>query len=97
MSSGEGYAMLSSKFGFDLQLDPNREAQLQLLPQERVQNVKPCWATISDEERVQVLSISLEELRLRGIDLAEKARKQAGALHLDSHSVRARTWSSSMT
>ena len=65
-------------FACDVQLDPNREAQLQLLPQERVQNVKPCWATISDEERVQVLSISLEELRLRAIDLAEKARKQAG-------------------
>ena len=61
-----------------MQLDPNKEAQLQLLPQDRVLNVKPCWATTSTEGRVELLSISLEELRLRAIDLAEKARKQAG-------------------
>lgn len=63
-----------------MQLDANKEAQLQLLPQDRVLNVKPCWATTSNEGRVELLSISLEELRLKAIDLAEKARKQAGML-----------------
>lgn len=43
-------------------------------------NVKPCWATTSDEGRVELLSITLEELKLRALDLAEKARKQAGML-----------------
>lgn len=63
-----------------MQLDPNKEAQLQLLPQERVLNVKPCWATTDDEGRVELLSITLAELKVRAIDLAEKARKQAGML-----------------
>lgn len=63
-----------------MQLDANKEAQLQLLPQDRVLNVKPCWATTSNEGRVELLSISLEELRLKAIDLAETARKQAGTL-----------------
>lgn len=61
-----------------LQLDPNKEAQLQLMPQERVQNVKPCWETVPDEQRVELLSVALDELRLRAEDLAEKAKKQAG-------------------
>lgn len=60
------------------QVDPTKEAQLQLLPQERVQNVKPCWETIPDEQRVQLLSVDLTELKLRADDLAEKAKKQAG-------------------
>ncbi|DBA96032.1 TPA: hypothetical protein ACH3X1_001533 [Trebouxia sp. C0004] len=59
------------------QLDANKEAQLQLLPQERVLNVKPCWETIPDEDRVELLSIDLNDLRLRAIDLADKAKKQA--------------------
>ena len=60
------------------QVDPTKEAQLQLLPQERVQNVKPCWETIPDEQRVELLSVDLTELKLRADDLAEKAKKQAG-------------------
>ncbi|KAA6427185.1 MAG: hypothetical protein FRX49_02942 [Trebouxia sp. A1-2] len=59
------------------QLDANKEAQLQLLPQERVLNVKPCWETIPDEDRVELLSVDLNDLRLRAIDLADKAKKQA--------------------
>ena len=61
-----------------MQLDFNKEAQLQLMPQERVQNVKPCWETVPDEERVELLSVDLSELRIRADDLAEKAKKQAG-------------------
>ena len=60
------------------QVDPTKEAQLQLLPQERVQNVKPCWETIPDEQRMELLSVDLTELKLRADDLAEKAKKQAG-------------------
>ena len=67
--------------GLDLQLDANKEAQLQLLPQERVLNVKPSWAQTSNETRVDLLSISLEQLRLKAIDLADKAQKQAGNYH----------------
>jgi len=63
-----------------LQLDANKEAQLQLLPQERVLNVKPCWETIPDEDRVELLSVDLNDLRLRAIDLADKAKKQAGQI-----------------
>lgn len=61
-----------------LQVDPTKEAQLQLLPQERVQNVKPCWETIPDEQRVELLSVDLNELKVKADDLAEKAKKQAG-------------------
>lgn len=61
-----------------LQVDPTKEAQLQLLPQERVQNVKPCWETIPDEQRVELLSVDLNELKVRADDLAEKSKKQAG-------------------
>ena len=60
------------------QLDSNKEGQLQLLPQERVQNVKPCWETIPDEQRVELLSVDLTELKIRADDLADKAKKQAG-------------------
>lgn len=59
-------------------MDPTKEAQLQLLPQERVQNVKPCWETIPDEQRVELLSVDLNELKVKADDLAEKAKKQAG-------------------
>ena len=59
-------------------MDLNKDLQLQLLPQERVQNVKPCWETIPDEQRVELLSVDLNELKLRADDLAEKAKKQAG-------------------
>ncbi|KAL3153768.1 hypothetical protein ABBQ32_013356 [Trebouxia sp. C0010 RCD-2024] len=59
------------------QVDPTKEAQLQLLPQERVQNVKPCWETIPDEQRVELLSVDLNELKVKADDLAEKAKKQA--------------------
>ena len=50
------------------------------MPQERVQNVKPCWETIPDEQRVELLSIGLDELKLRADDAADKAKKQAGLL-----------------
>ena len=59
-------------------MDLNKDLQLQLLPQERVQNVKPCWETIPDQQRVELLSVDLNELKLRADDLAEKAKKQAG-------------------
>ena len=48
------------------------------MPQERVLNVKPRWETIPDEERVALLSVDLNDLRLRALDLADKAKKQAG-------------------
>lgn len=59
-------------------MDPSKDLQLQLSPQERIQNVKPYWETIPDEQRVELLSIDLNDLKLRANDLAEKAKKQAG-------------------
>ena len=71
-------SIIQSVLMWFVQLDPNKEAQLQLLPQERVLNVKPCWENIPDEQRVELLSVDLSDLKLRAIDLADKTKKQAG-------------------
>lgn len=60
------------------QMDPSKDLQLQVLPQERIQTVKLYWETVPDKQRVNLLSIDLNELKLRADDLAEKVTKQAG-------------------
>ncbi len=45
---------------------------------ERVAAVKPFWQSRTQTERVQLLTISLEELRQKAKDLAEASRKPAG-------------------
>jgi hypothetical protein len=40
--------------------------------------VRPFWETLTQEERVQLLSISLDDLRVRAKDLTARMRKQAG-------------------
>lgn len=54
-----------------------REAQLP--PQERVQAVRPFWETLTQEERVQLLSLSIEELRAKACDVTARLKRQSGA------------------
>ncbi|KAK9806100.1 hypothetical protein WJX72_001362 [[Myrmecia] bisecta] len=49
----------------------------QLPPQERVQAVRPFWETQSHEQRVDLLSIDIDELRARAKELTIRQQKQA--------------------
>ena len=52
-----------------------REAQLP--PQERVQAVRPFWETLSQEQRVQLLSLGLEELRAKAAEVTAPPEEAA--------------------
>jgi len=52
--------------------------EVQLPPQERVAAVRPFWETLTQEQRVELLSISVDELRTRAKDVVARLRKQAG-------------------
>lgn len=47
-------------------------------PQERVDAVRPFWESLSQEERVKLLTIDLTALRERARQVTETARQQAG-------------------
>jgi len=49
------------------------------MPQDRVLAVRPFWETVPQEERVQLLSVSLEELAARAQELRARALKEQGA------------------
>lgn len=49
------------------------------MPQDRVLAVRPFWETVSQEERVKLLSVSLEELKARAQELMARALKEQGA------------------
>ena len=51
---------------------------MQLLPHERMSIVESYWKSLSDEQRVELLSVDLSDLRVRAARLADKARKRAG-------------------
>jgi hypothetical protein len=51
---------------------------LQLSPQERIQAVKPFWEALPQEERIQVLTLSLDNLKSRAKEIVDRQRKQAG-------------------
>lgn len=55
-----------------------REAQLP--PQERVQAVRPFWETLTQEQRVQLLSLSIDELRAKAAEVTARLRRQTGVL-----------------
>jgi hypothetical protein len=57
--------------------DARQEAAL--MPQDRVLAVRPFWETVPQEERVQLLSVSLEELAARAQELMARALKEQGA------------------
>ena len=73
-----------------------------LPPQDRVLAVRPFWETVAQEERVKLLSLSLEELRARAEELTQRALKEQGALSgcagSDAHLSLSggRSWSASM-
>lgn len=52
--------------------------EVHLPPQERVAAVRPFWETLTQEQRVELLSISVDELRTRAKDVVVRLRKQAG-------------------
>ena len=58
--------------------DDTQRGDLLLPLQERVAAVKPYWETLSQEERVKLLTVSVDDLHQRAADLAERQRKQAG-------------------
>ena len=53
-----------------------REAQLP--PQERVQAVRPFWETLTQEQRVELLSLSIDELRAKAADVTARLKRQSG-------------------
>ena len=53
--------------------------EVALPPQDRVLAVRPFWETVPQEERVQLLSLSLEELRVRAEELTQRQLKEHGA------------------
>ena len=63
------------KYAARVQEEP-REAQLP--PQERVQAVRPFWETLTQEQRVQLLSLSLEDLRAKAADVTARLKRQSG-------------------
>ena len=56
--------------------DDGREVQLP--PQERVAAVRPFWETLTQEDRVELLSITVEDLRARSKEVVARLRRQAG-------------------
>lgn len=58
--------------------DDSRQ-EVALPPQDRVLAVRPFWETVPQEERVTLLSLSLEELRVRAEELTQRQIKEHGA------------------
>ena len=53
---------------------------MQLLLHERMSIVMSYWESLSDEQRMELLSVDLSDLRLRAAKLADKAKKHAGKI-----------------
>eukprot|EP00884_Botryococcus_braunii_P009363 jgi/Botrbrau1/18428/Bobra.0072s0020.2 len=53
--------------------------ELQGPPQERIAAVRPFWASLPQEKRIEVLTLSLEDLRARAKEITDRQRKQAAA------------------
>lgn len=79
-----------------LQDDPARDALLQQSPQERVVAVRPLWQGLSRDERVQLLTVSLDELRqyaqLAAARLAKQQRETQEALQQHAGARDRRGW-----
>ncbi len=48
------------------------------LPQDRVAKVKPFWASVSQDDRLKLLSIPLSELKQRAAEVGARQRKELG-------------------
>lgn len=55
----------------------NKDATL-LQPQDRVAAVRPLWETLTQEQRVELLTVDLPTLREKAKLVLEQARQQAG-------------------
>ena len=52
--------------------------ELSTPPQDRVAAVRPFWESMSDQQRAELLSVTLPELQERAKEIAVRQRKQAG-------------------
>ena len=52
-----------------MQVDPNVKFQSQLAPEERVLKIKAFWESLNEEQRAELLSVDLAELRSRAAEL----------------------------
>ena len=50
----------------------------QVLPQDRVAKVKPFWESVPKEDRLDLLSIPLSELKQRAAEVGARQRKEQG-------------------
>ncbi len=50
----------------------------QVPPQERVAQVKPYWETLSHDDRVDLLTLDIDFLRQRAVEVTAKTQKQIG-------------------
>ena len=66
-----------SSSGATAQDDSRQEVALP--PQDRVLAVRPFWETVPQEERVTLLSLGLEELRVRAEEISQRQLKEHGA------------------
>ena len=66
-----------SSCGITAQDDSRQEVALP--PQDRVLAVRPFWETVPQEERVTLLSLGLEELRVRAEEITQRQLKEHGA------------------
>ena len=48
------------------------------LPQDRVAKVKPFWASVSQDDRLKLLSIPLSKLKQRAAEVGARQRKEQG-------------------
>ncbi len=59
-------------------MDLQDEQVNQVPPQERVAQVKPYWETLSHEDRVDLLTLDVDFLRQRAVEVTAKTQKQIG-------------------
>ncbi|GLI67376.1 hypothetical protein VaNZ11_011557 [Volvox africanus] len=76
---GKGAKTKGSKPSVKKPQQENTKDLTQQSPQERVTLVRPLWETLTQEERIKLLSINLDSVRARAKQLAEAARQQAVA------------------
>jgi hypothetical protein len=58
---------------------PLIQEELQVLPQERVMAVRPFWERVQPEDRPELLTLDVADLRARAAVLTERYQKLAGA------------------
>ena len=67
----------------------------QVLPQERIAKVRPFWETVPQEERLNLLSIPLSELKQRAAEVGARQRKEQGGQAASTCGLVVQQWGSS--